>query len=790
MTDWLNIPMMLSAAGDDGSALRWLLGLREIDPTDPTLVLSWRYALPSWAWVAIITVICAIVGASYRHMLGRRGGRMALAAVRVMILLLIAALLAGPSLVLPNEEIEPDHVLMLVDRSASVSVNDVIDPQDPGRRESRQQQLGRILDTHTPLWQRLAEQHRMDWLGFSDTLTDLGDPQQLDDPRGRATALRTAIHEALRRTAGKPISAMVVMSDGRSSEPLGPDTWRLLRQMGVTVYTVPLGSPRPPMDLAVQRIDAPDRAFVKDAVPIGVTVSRTGDGDGDSQTAPPGTVVRLVDTTTGDVLDEKPVERFDQSVRLITTPTAAGAANWRVELSTPEPELIVENNKQDLELTLVDRPIRLLYVEGYPRWEYRYFKNMVVREESVTCSIMLISADRTFAQEGNVPLRRLPRTEEEMRPYDVIVLGDVPADFFNAEQMQLIEQQVSVRGAGLMWIGGPHDTPASYTSSPLASLLPMGSASSLATLNPPIKMMPTPTAESLGVLRLRSLKPDEDEDATWPADLPSLQWAQSIESLKPAAEVLAVDEASTQPLVVRMRFGAGQTLYVATDETWRWRYGRGELYPEQFWMQIVRLLARGRLQAGAGGDERASLMVSHRRAAVGDTLVVELQIHDQALMQQHPQRIDIEVTEVADTAAGAPRPGGAAAQRLTLVSTEREGRYRALWHPATAGRMALHVVTPELADLNLQQTVTIERADAEMRFPAADHGLLAELAERSGGAVVEPEQVGQLDHMLPNNARRTVTDISEPLWNSPLAFGLVLILLAAEWIGRRLIGLA
>jgi uncharacterized membrane protein len=560
--------------------------------------------------------------------------------------------------------------------------------------------------------------------------------------------------------------------------------------MGVAVYTVPLGSPKPPMDLAVQRIDAPDRAFVKDAVPIGVTVSRTGEGAGQSQAAPAGTVVRLVDTTTGEVLDEKPVQRYDQAVQLITTPTAAGAANWRVELSTPEPELIVENNRQDLELTLVDRPIRLLYVEGYPRWEYRYLKNMVVREESVTSSIMLISADRTFAQEGNVPLRRLPRTEEEMRPYDVIVLGDVPADFFNAEQMQLIEQQVSVRGAGLMWIGGMHDTPSSYASSPLASLLPMGGSTSMATLNAPIKMMPTPTAEALGVLRLRSLKLSEDEAVTWPTALPPLQWAQSIESLKPAAEVLAVDEQSTQPLVVRMRFGAGQTLYVATDETWRWRYGRGELYPEQFWMQLVRLLARGRLQTAAGGDERASLIVSHRRAAVGDTLVVEMQIHDQTLMQQRPDRIEVEVTETAEDDDGAPRPGGAAGQRLTLVPTEREGQYRAVWQPAAAGRMALRVATPELADLNLQQTVAVERADAEMRFPAADHGLLSELADRSGGAVVEPEQVGELDHLLPNNARRTVTDISEPLWNSPLAFGLVLILLAAEWIGRRLIGLA
>jgi len=790
MTDWLNIPMTLAAEEGGGGLLRWLLGLREIDPTDPTLILSWRYALPPWAWVLIVTVIAALAGLSYRHLLGRQAGRITLAAVRAAVLLLIAILLAGPSLVLPDEEIEPDHVLMLVDRSASVSVQDVFDPEAEQDRRSRHDQLTSIIENNQPLWQRLADQHRVDWLGFSQTLSELGDPNTLEAPRGRSTAMRTAIHEALRRTAGKPISAMVVLSDGRSSEPIGPETWRLLRQMGVSVFTVPLGAPKPPLDLAVQRIDAPDRAFVEDAVPIGVTVSRTGGEADDSQAAPEGTTLRLVDQTTGEVLDEKPVQRYDQPVQLLTTPEAAGDATWRIELSTPEPELIVENNNQTLEMTLIDRPIRLLYVEGYPRWEYRYLKNMVVREESVESSIMLVSADRTFAQEGNVPLRRLPRTEEEMRPYDVIIIGDVPADFFNAEQLQLLEQQVSSRGAGLMWIGGPRHTPGSYASSPLASLLPMGSATSLAMLTPPIKLKPSPVAESLGVLRLRSMALEETEQVTWPEDLPDLKWAQSIESLKPASEVLALDEASGQPLVARMRFGAGQTLFVATDETWRWRYGRGELYPEQFWMQLIRLLARGRLQAGAGGDSRASLIVSHRRAAVGDTLVVELKLHDQNLVQQSPDRVDLEITETADAEGSAPRPGAAPTQRLTLMPAEEDGHYRGVWQPSRAGRMVLSVTDSSLSDLNLQQTVVVERADAELRYPAADHALLGELAERSGGGVVEIEQVSQLDRLLPNNARRTVTDVSEPLWNSPLAFGLVLILLTAEWVGRRLIGLA
>src|SRR5690606_4567986 len=111
---------------------------------------------------------------------------------------------------------------------------------------------------------------------------------------------------------------------------------------------------------------------------------------------------------------------------------------------------------------MVDRPIRALYVEGYPRWEYRYLKNLLIREKSIESSTMLISADRQFAQEGDVPIARLPRDAQEMAPYDVIIIGDVPGSYFSSTQLALIRDQVAMHGAGLLWIGGGQSTPRTY----------------------------------------------------------------------------------------------------------------------------------------------------------------------------------------------------------------------------------------------------------------------------------------------------------------------------------------
>lgn len=817
----LSIPMLLAqtadGTGDEGGLLRWLLGLDRIDPTAESVVLSWQYELPPWLWVVIVAGAIALAWLSYRRLMGRTGGRLTLTAVRAAGILLIAALLAGPALVLPRENVEPDQILMLVDRSRSMAVTDERPNADPASsatngnadasntddsagssaspaRISRHRRLVSLIGDHANIWSQLAEDHQLDWLGFAETLRPITPPtsadnQPLPQPTGEATAIRTALAESVRRAAGRPIGGIVLLSDGRSSETLGPETWQLLNQLGVPVFPVPLGSPDAPPDLAIQRVEAPDRAFVDDTVPISIALQRLGGDNGETE-APPDTLVRLVDESTGQTLDEQTVSDLSEPIRLMTTPEAAGPASWRVELVTSQPEMIQQNNRRSVELTLVDRPIRLLYIDGYPRWSYRYLKNLAVREDSIDSSIMLISADRTFAQEGDTPLQRLPNNEEELRPYDVIAIGDVASNFFSSGQLQLIREHVASRGAGLLWIAGPRFNPADYPGTPLAELLPFSGASSASRLPAPIEVSPTPAAEALGVLRLRDS--DGDESAGWPEGLPTLRWALAIDSPKPTAEPLAIDANTELPLVMRMRFGAGQSLFVATDETWRWRYGRGELYEQQFWMQLIRLLARSRLQSGVGEGQRARLNLSSRRAATGETIVVELTIADQSLLDAlgDDSHVELELVPRNEDGSAAAR---AATQRRTIVLSaagDRPGRYRGSFTAETAGRWTLQPVSPALGDAGLDQPLRVDQTEDELRNPAANHELLAELAERTGGRVLTADQLDQLPRAVPNRARITPADITEPLNHSPLAFALLIALFAAEWIGRRTMGLA
>ncbi len=790
--------------------LSWWLGLEEIDLAEKGLEVGWAHPLPLWGWAAVGLAAAAVGWTSYRRLLGHRAGRAVLGGVRAVVVGLLAVLLAGPLLIDPEQRIEPDHVLTLVDRSASMTVRDVQASGSDGsssesdssgdRWRSRDEQLKAMLRSHERLWSRLApaDGHReLHWLGFGERLQELAGPTSLGPADDRLTALPSALGNSLRRLAGKPISAVVLFSDGRSSRSLGPETWNRLRREGVPVFPVPLGAKDPPPDLAIQRVEAPDRAFVDDTVPVTVGLrtnegTRDGGSSDDAKKKVSDASVQLVDTATDKVLDKAKVGRVDRPVRLLTTPEAAGKAEWVVRLESDRPDLIERNNRRSFTVDLVDRPIRVLYVEGYPRWEYRYLKNMLVRESSITSSVLLLSADPKFAQEGNKPLERLPRSAEELKPYDVILLGDVRAGYFTKKQLRLIKQHVSTRGGGLIWIAGPRRTPQSYLGGPLADLLPMHGSQSTDRLASPVDLQPTAAARALGVLRLG--RPGKGgEKPGWPKDLPKLLWGQAVGPLKPATEPLAADRETGAPIVMRMRYGAGDTLFVATDEIWRWRHGRGPLYFEQFWMQLIRLLGRSRLEAKAGEGQRATVRVSHRRASVGDTLVVKVKLLDQSLLEGGSEGsvgegVNVSVRPKASGDGSGPR--AAASQRLLLTPTDEKGVYRGEWTPSRAGTLVLRVDDKRLGKVEAKRTVEVVRRAHELLHPQANHELLKTLAEKTNGKVLGPDSLSKLPKLVPDRQRPTPADTQESLASTPLALAVLLLLLTGEWIGRKLLGLA
>ena len=773
-----------------------------VDSSATTLVFD--TPLPLWAWLLILSAALTIAWWSYRRLSGTsntstRSMRGVLVVLRTCSLLLVTVLLTGPSIRFARERVEHDRVVVLIDRSRSLSIADA-----PGAITRDAQATAILLAAESALGEisrggatpdvnasALTKQELkpatltfkdLSFMGFAESsyaltaapgalLPDLGLAQ------GERTDLDSAIRQALANNAGRPLSGIVLLSDGRSLVPVSAETMRALERDAVPVFSVALGSRERVGDAAIISATIPPRVFVRDRVPVEVRVDR-GALQGEI-------AVRLIDVASGSEIARRVLSETstssEETVMLDASADAAGSRSWRVELVTERRDLVRENDTRDLAVEFVDRPVRVLYIEGSSRWEYRYFKNLLLREKDVDSSIMLLSADRDFAQEGNMAISRLPRSKEEFSKYDLFVIGDVPSGFFSPEQLTILRSEVSERGAGLMWIGGERSTPSSWEGTALADLFPFRAPLTLEPRVGASVMKPTTAATRLGVLTLA-----DDEDG-WPdvfADSalswPRLRYAQEVPRarVKPTAEVLAefiaAGGATEEPsaAVLRMRFGAGEVVFVATDEIWRWRYGQGERYPERFWIPLVRLLARESL---VQGDARAALEANPSQLSPGESAVLTLRLTDEETTQRVGALIPVDIVDSAGAVIARVELSRDGAEASALFPAERVGRFTAVANDPVFGRVTA--------------LIEVVRRDDELRHGDADHEALEELARRTGGQMLDATTLNELTQLLPDRARTTDESVTRPIWDSALALIAVLILLGAEWTGRRMLRL-
>src|SRR5439155_2543116 len=217
---------------------------------------------------------------------------------------------------------------------------------------------------------------------------------------------------------------------------------------------VAIGSDKAPTNIDVQSVTVQDSAFKDDIVNVKATIRGTG--------YEPGHVVSVVlkDKKTGRMLpapdgkleqhvvlnDDQPVE-----AELQFKPTEVGTLDLVVEALKQPGESDDEDNQRTAQVAVLDAKLNVLFVDGAPRWEYRYLKNEMIRDRTVNISCLLTSADPSFAQEGDPPddktgfpgpIKRFPESIQEMMAYDVVLFGDVDPRQFSDAQLQLVSDFV------------------------------------------------------------------------------------------------------------------------------------------------------------------------------------------------------------------------------------------------------------------------------------------------------------------------------------------------------------
>ena len=219
-----------------------------------------------------------------------------------------------------------------------------------------------------------------------------------------------------------------------------------------------------------------------------------------------------------------------------------------------------------------------------PRWEMRYLQVALQRDHTVELHSYL--ADRRWRRWSDIGPGELPLTRDELDNYDVIIIGDLAPSSIPAQGQNAMVAHIRENGAGLVWIPGDTGNTALFSNTELGTLLPveLPSATELARSfqeDSTIAVERLPAAVEAAFL--------DPGDRDWD-QLPYQRRIAAIEKVRDLSRVWMVDKAD-RPVLVSAQFGTGTSVFIAIDETWRWRRNVGDVYLHRFHSQICALPA-------------------------------------------------------------------------------------------------------------------------------------------------------------------------------------------------------
>ncbi len=154
-------------------------------------------------------------------------------------------------------------------------------------------------------------------------------------------------------------------------------------------------------------------------------------------------------------------------------PRKTGEVVYTLEVDPKPRELVPTNNRLERTVNVRKEKLKVLLVDSEPRYEYRYLKNYLEREDTIDLSVVLMSSDPEYSDQDRSALATFPTGKDDLFGYDVVLIGDADPSFLSSSQMQNLAEFVTEKGGGILFIAGEGFNPLAYRGSPLEVLLPI-----------------------------------------------------------------------------------------------------------------------------------------------------------------------------------------------------------------------------------------------------------------------------------------------------------------------------
>ncbi len=726
------------------------------------LLGSW----PVWALFAGILAAAAVLGWIMWRARDRArasvGGLRAVAlwGLQSGMIAVLLLLLWEPAISVTALKPQQNIIAVAIDDSRSMSLKDIGD--------SREQEAARVLNSG--LLKKLSSRFQVRLYRLDAGVDRIQNTDQLHAAQP-ATQIGKGLRQLADQAATLPIGAVVLVSDGAdNSGGIDLDTISELRRRRLPVSTIGIGKPQLSNDVEMDGLDVPAKALADSRLRAQVTIRQNGFG---------GKRARVILTGGGAVLASRDITLTDDAQQVQALEFSAGKAGVKTieaRVDVLPGETNAENNQLTRVLSVDDSKRRILYVEGEPRWEYKFLRRAVEDDPALQVVSMLRTTQNKFYYQGwpnGTKPEGFPNTPEELFNFQGLILGSVESSFFTATQQQAIKDFVDRRGGGLLFLGGRWGlADGGYNVPPFAELLPVNLPQRKNTFQ---RSFVAAELTDAGKQSLICRIEDDPEKSVqhWEV-LPYLANYQDPGTPKPGAVVLARVDAGGKriPLLVTENYGRGRTGVFATGGSWRWRMQQpvGDVSQETFWRQLLRWTVSATPSRVVASTPQAQLEDDGR-------IQLRAEVRDKSYLPASD----------ADVEARIIGPDGSSESVALRPEPLTQGVYSAEWNAPQAGSYIADVSAKRGTEQLGSDVLTFRREDgvAENFHREQNRDLLQKLAEETGGRYYNAADAQRMpDEIAYSEAGITSHEIKD-LWDMPAIFLVVLILKSAEWLLRR-----
>jgi uncharacterized membrane protein len=723
---------------------------------------------PGWILVLSILAGAAVLGwLVWRRRLatGNAARSAAVWLLQTAFLTLLLLMLWQPALSIATLKPQQNIVAVLVDDSKSMAI------QENG--SSRRDQVVDTLDSG--LLQALRDRFQVRLYRIGDGVSRIEKTSQLN-----ASAPTTRIADALKQVVAEstslPVGAIVLMSDGaENAGGIDLNTINAIRQHRIPVHTVGYGLEQMAHDIELTDLQVPPKTLADSRVLAQVSLRQRGYA---------GQRVRMVLKDSGKTLAAQDVmlkgDGTGQTESILFNAGTAGVRNLEVSIDPQKSEQNQSNNRLTRVMDVDGSKPRVLYVEGEPRWEFKFIRRAIDEDHSLKlASILRTTQNKIYRQGIDSPdelIQGFPTKAEDLFGFQGLIIGSVEANWFTPAQQDLIKEFADRRGGGVLFLAGRFGlSDGGYLQPPFTEMLPveLPSSKNVYHAQSAATVELTPAGRESLITRLED-NPDLNL-ARW-KKLPYLMNWQDPGSPKRGALVLmeASPAGSTRklPMLITENYGHGRTAVFATSGSWRWRMQLplSDHSHEVFWQQLLRWLV-----AGSPGR----VVVSTPKSLLADESYVPFRAEVRDKTYEPAANADVQAhilgpDNLSETVPLRPDP-------------KERGAFVADWNAPKPGSYLVEIVARRGDEELGRDVLTFRREDgiAENFHTEQNRDLLEKLSAQTGGRYYRPNEAKRLAADVEYSDAGITVRETRDLWNMPVVFFFALLLRGSEWMLRR-----